>query len=221
MISLKRQFLGVMASALLAGLPALASTPARLIGVAQGTGAIQINGQPFGGQASLFSGDRILTGQAAPLTVISTPSERFRFEPGTSAQVTRDGQTTVIALTSGTVNFLTGGALVTDLPGGVSVHPAANTATLAQVNRLSSGAAEVAVYKGAVQVVSAEENLMVTAGHTAVLDPAASVQNGDQEQKNKRKKKLWALFFSLGLSGGATAAVIANEGSRTVSVIDP
>ncbi len=222
MISVKRQVLGVVLSALLAGLPALASTPGKLVGVAQGEGAIQINGQPFGGQASLFSGDQILTGTAAPLTVISSASERFRFEPGTAAQVTKDGQTTVIALASGTVNFLTGGALVTDLPEGVTVRPAPGTATMAQVNRLSTGFAEIAVYKGVVQVADPTETLTVTAGHTAVFDPAANAQNGNQDQqKKKKKKKLWALFFTLGLSGGATAAIIANEGGRTVSVIDP
>jgi hypothetical protein len=207
----------------LVALPAFASSPQGLVGVAQGTGSIKINGQPFGGQASLFSGDKILTGPRSPLTVISSPSEQVRFEPGTSAQVARHGRGTVIRLNTGAVEFRTAGAVQTDLSNGITVRPAVNTTTLAQVNHMANGTSEVSVYKGSVVVANAEEHVTVKAGQTAAIGSSAGSQNGNSNQnKNKKKKKrLWAIFVATGLNGGAVAAILANEPSNNVSVVDP
>ncbi len=220
MILLKRRGMGVavVATCLLASLPLFASSPKGLVGFAQGMGKIQINGHPFGGQASLFSGDRILTGKKSPLTVISSAAERMRFEPGTAARVERDGSATVIRLTTGAVDFRTAGALKTDLPNGITVQPAANTTTLAQVNRMANGTAEVAVYKGTVEVANASRHVTVNAGHTAVI----GAQNANSNQKKKKKrKKLWAIFVATGVSAGAVAAILANEKSSNISAVDP
>lgn len=212
--------MSVFVTGMLAALPALASGAHGLVGVAQGTGSIKINGQPFGGQASLFSGDKILTGPRSPLTVISSPAEQVRFEPSTSAQVARRGKNTVIHLNVGAVEFRTVGAVQTDLPNGITVRPAVNTTTLAQVNRMANGKSEVAVYKGSVEVANADEHVTVNAGHTAVIGPSAGSANGNANQNNK-KKKLWAIFVATGLSGGAVAAILANEPSNNVSAVDP
>lgn len=219
MFSLKRHAVAVCLASLLA-LPAFASSPKGLVGVAQGTGPIQINGQRFEGQASLFSGDRIVTGSNSLLTVISSPAERVRFQSGTSAEVAKDGPATVIRLDTGVIDFRTAGALRADLPNGVTVSPAESTTTLAQVNRLANGTAEVAVYKGTVEVANAENHVTVNAGHTAVIGPQTGSQNA-QNQKNKKKKKLWAIFIATGVNAGVVAAILANEKSSSISAIDP
>lgn len=215
MRSVSRRVVVFLTSAALLGLTTYAASPRGLVGLAQGSGAIQINGQPFEGQASLWSGDQIRTGSASPLTVIASPSERVRFEPGTSAQVTKQDRATLIALDAGAIDFETAGATKTDLPDGISVSPSDSTVTLAQVARLANGGAQIAVYKGSLEIADADGTVTVNAGHTAVLDPQT-----DQDKKKKRKK-VWALFISTGLSVGAAAAIIANEPLRVVSAVDP
>jgi hypothetical protein len=211
-----RQTLAVLLACALTGLPVLGTSPRGLVGVAQGAGTIQVNGQPFEGQGSLFSGDRILTGAASPLTVVSSATERLRFEALTSAQVTKRAQATVVYLNTGAVEFQTVGATSAELPNGISVRPAAATKTLAQISRLANGKSEVAVYKGTVEVADATDSVTVHAGHTAVISA-----NAQTDQKNKKKKKLWAIFVSAGVSAGAAAAIIASEQTRIESAIDP
>jgi hypothetical protein len=213
-----RQTLAVLLAGALTGLPVLGTSPRGLVGVAQGAGTIQVNGQPFEGQGSLFSGDQILTGAASPLTVVSSATERLRFEALTSAQVTKRDQATVIHLNTGAVEFQTVGATSAELPNGISVRPAAATKTLAQISRLANGKSEVAVYKGTVEVSDATDSVTVHAEHTAVISPSAEAQT---DQKNKKKKKLWAIFISAGVSAGAAAAIIASEQTRIESAIDP
>jgi hypothetical protein len=219
MYSLKRHAVALCLAGLLA-LPAFASSPKGLVGMAQGTGPIQINGLRFEGQTSLFSGDRIVTGSKSLLTLISSPAERVRFQPGTSAEVAKDGSATVIRLNKGVIDFRTAGALRADLPNGVTVSPAESTTTLAEVNRLANGTAEVAVYKGTVEVANAENHVTVNAGHTAVIGPQAGSQNA-QNQNNKKKKKLWAIFIAAGVNAGVVAAILANEKSSNISAVDP
>lgn len=220
MNSFGRQVLAIALSGALLGLPMSAASPRSLVGVAQGAGSIRINGEPFGGHASLFSGDKVITGNAAPLTVISSPVERFRFEPNTSGQVTRAQKETMIRLDSGAVEFQTAGATFAELPGDVAVRPTARKVTVALVHRLANGNAEVAVYKGSVEVAAANEKATVTAGHTAVLRPVSSAQAQNNNQQN-RKKKAWAIFITTGLSAGVVGAILANEQSHPVSVVDP
>jgi hypothetical protein len=218
MSSIGRQALALLLSGVLAGLPVLAASPGNLVGMAQGSGAIQINGQPFSGHASLFSGDSIVTGPAAPLTVVTSSSERFRFEPSSSAQVTKEQRQTLIRLASGAVEFQSEGATSTELPGGLAVRPTNGQVTLAMVNRLANGDANVAVYKGTVEIVAPGEKASVSAGHTALV--RANAQNGNQNNNN-HKKKVWAIFISTGLTAAATGAILANEQSNPVSAIDP
>jgi hypothetical protein len=221
MYSLKRQAVAVFLAGLMAGLPVLGSSPKGLVGVAQGTGSIRVNGQTFEGQASLFNGDRIVTGSKSLLTVISSPAERIRFQPETSAQVAREGRSTVVRLRLGAIDFRTAGAMRTVLPSGVTVSPAESTTTLAQVNRLANGTEEVAVYKGTVEVANAKEHVTVNAGHTAVIGPAANSQNGQNQKKKKKKKKLAAIIIAAGVNAGVVAAILANEKSSNISAVDP
>lgn len=222
MKSVSRQALAIFLSGILAGLPLFAASPRSLVGMAQGAGAIQINGMPFGGHASLFSGDSIVTGAAAPLMVISSPAERFRLEPNTAARVAKDQGGTLIHVESGGVEFQTAGATSASLPDGVTVQPKANTPTVALVNRLANGNAEVTVYKGSVEVASANAKAIVMAGHTALLRPISNAQNTSaNNSNNNHKKKAWAIFIATGLSAGTVGAVLANEGSTPVSVVDP
>jgi hypothetical protein len=221
MNSIGRQAVAIFLSGALAGLPLFAASPRGLVGVAQGAGAIQINGMPFGGHASLFSGDRIVTGSAAPLMVISSPSERFRVEPNTAARVAKDQGETLIQVESGGVEFQTAGATGASLAGGVTVQPKANTRTVALVNRLANGNAEVTVYKGSVEVASPNAKAIVIAGHTALLRPISNAQNASANNNNHHKRKVWAIFIATGLSAGAVGAVLANEDSSPVSVVDP
>ena len=221
MNSLRRRAVAIFLSGLLVGLPLSGSSLQGLVGVAQGTGAIRINGQPFGGQASLFSGDRILTGAASPLTVISSPAEQFRFEPGTSAQVSRENQANIVRLNLGAVEFRTSGATKAELPDGVTVQPASGTVTLAQVSRQANGASEVAVYKGSVELADATRNVTVAAGHTAVIGADSSTSQTTDQNKKKHRKKVWAILITSGLTAGATAAILANEQTNFVSKIDP
>ena len=215
-----RRALTIFLSGALVGLPLIAASPRSLVGVAQGSGAIEINGQPFGGQASLFSGDSIVTGAAAPLTVISSAKERFRFEPNSAARLAKVNRGTLIQLNRGAVEFQTAGATSAVLPGGLAVNPEAHQLTVANVNRLANGNTEVAVYKGAVHIVAADESATVSAGHTALVRPVSSAQNANQGNKN-RKKKVWAIFITTGLSAGAVGAVLANEQSSPVFCVDP
>jgi hypothetical protein len=221
MNSLGRRAVTIFLSGLLVGLPLAGSSLQGLVGVAQGTGTISINGQPFGGQASLFSGDRILTGAASPLTVISSPAEQFRFEPGTSAQVSRENQANIVRLNLGAVEFRTSGATKAELPDGVTVQPASGTVTLAQVSRQANGASEIAVYKGSVELADATRNVTVAAGHTAVIGADSSTSQTTDQNKKKHRKKVWAILITSGLTAGATAAILANEQTNFVSKIDP
>jgi hypothetical protein len=221
MNSLGRRAVTVFLSGVLVGLPLFASSPSGLVGVAQGTGTIQINGQPFGGQASLFNGDRILTGAASPLTVISSPAERIRFEADTSAQVAKENQANIVRLDVGTVEFRTAGATKTELPNGITVQPAPSTVTLAQVSRLANGTSKVAVYKGSVEVADNTEHVTVGAGHTAIIGAGASSSQTNDQNKKKHKKKVWAIVISTGVSAGAVAAILLNEKTNFVSVVDP
>lgn len=221
-VLLKGYVLAVFLAGALAGLSLYGSSPKGLVGVAQGTGTIRINGQRFEGQASLFSGDRIFTGSKSLLTVIASPAERIRFQPGTSAQVAKDGTSTVIRLSAGAIDFRTAGAVWANLPNGVTVRPAERVTTLAQVDRMPNGTAEVAVYKGTVEVANAENHVTVNAGHTAVIGPEAAAQNdGNQQNKKKKKKKLWAIFVATGVNAGVVAAILANEKSSSISAVDP
>lgn len=222
MKSLRTQTLAVCLSGMLAALPVLGSSPQGLVGVAQGMGTIQINGHAFGGQASLFSGDRILTGTKSPLMVISSAAERMRFEPGTQARLSKQNRTTTIRLNLGAVDFRTAGEIQAALPDGISVEPMAGKTTLARVSRLANGTDEVAVYKGSVTVADASESMNVSAGHTAVVGPnGAGAQNNQSNDKNNRKKKMWAIFITSGLSAGAVAGILAYNQTNFVSVVDP
>lgn len=222
MNSVGRRAVAIFLSGVLVGLPLSGSSLRGLVGVAQGNGTIRINGQPFGGQASLFSGDRVLTGEASPLTVISSPAERYLLEPGTSAEFAKENQTNIVRLELGAVEFRTAGAMKAELPNGFTVRPASSTVTLAQVSRLANGTSRVAVYKGSVEVADATENVTVGAGHTAIIggeSPAPS-QTNDQDKK-KHKKKVLAIVITTGVAAGATAAILANEPTHFVSKVDP
>lgn len=218
MNSICRQALAVALSGALVGLPLFASSPRSLVGMAQGSGAIQVNGEPFAGSGSLFNGDRIRTGRAAPLTVVSSSAERFRFEPNSSGRVAKQDQGTLIELARGAVEFRTIGATSAELPGGITVRPTSRKTTDAVVNRLADGNAKISVYKGAVEIAAANEKATVMAGHTALVR-LVSAQNSNQN--NNHKKKAWAIFISTGLAAGAAAAVLANEQSHPVSAVDP
>lgn len=221
MSSIGRQALALLLAGALAGLPVVAASPRNLVGMAQGSGAIQINGQAFSGHASLFSGDSIVTGPAAPLTVVSSASERFRFEPASSAQVAKEQRQTLIRLESGAVEFQSEGAINTQLPGGLEILPSGGQVTLAMVNRLANGNASVAVYKGAVEINAAGEKASVTAGHTALVQANAQNGNQDNNSNNNHKKKVWAIFISTGLTAAITGGILAAEPSNPVSAVDP
>ena len=222
MKSLWSQALAVCLSGMLAALPVLGLSPQGLVGVAQGMGTIQINGHPFGGHASLFSGDRFVTGTKSPLMMISSAAEQMRFEPGTQAQLSKKKQATTILLHWGAVDLRTAGETQTALPGGISVSPMAGQTPLVRVSRLTSGNDEVAVYKGSVIVADASESVNVTAGHTAVVGPnGTGAQSNQSNDKNNRKKKMWAIFITSGLSAGAVAAILAYNQTNFVGVADP
>ena len=222
MNSLGRQALVVFVAGALVAWPMFAATPRGLVGMAQGAGPIEINGAPFGGRASLFSGDAVKTGAGAPLTVTSSAAERFRIEPNSSAQVARVQQSNLIRLENGSVEFDTAGATSASLPGGVTVHPAASKPTVALVHRLANGNAEVTVYKGSVEVAALNAKALVLAGHTALVRALSTTSNAQNSNaNNNHKKKAWAIFIAAGASAAAVGAVLANEQSNPVSVVDP
>lgn len=219
---LGRQALAIVVSGALAALPLFAATPRALVGMAQGAGPIEINGAPFGGHASLFSGDAVKTGARAPLTVISSAAERFRIEPNSSAQVAKVQQGNLIRLENGSVEFDTAGAISASLPGGLTVHPAASKPTVAMVHRLANGNAEVTVYKGSVEIAALNAKAMVPAGHTALVRALSATSNAqNSNSNNNHKKKAWAIFIATGVSAAAVGAVLANEQSNPVSIVDP
>ena len=223
MKSLGRQALAILVSGTLAALPLFAASPRGLIGMAQGAGSIEINGAPFGGRANLFSGDSVETGAKAPLTVVTSAAERFRIEPNSSAEVAKVQQDNLIRLENGSVEFDTAGATSASLPGGLAVHPVASKPTVALVHRLANGDAEVTVYKGSVEVAALNAKAMIPAGHSALvraLSTSSNAQNSNANN-NHHKRKAWAIFIVTGANAAAVAAVLANEQSTPVSIVDP
>jgi hypothetical protein len=216
-----RQGVAVLCAGLLMGLPISAASANNLIGVAAGTGSATINGQRLDGQASVYSGDRLQTGENSPLTVVSSPQERLQLGPGSSVRLLKNEGTTLATLEQGSLDLESAGGTRAVLgPTGIAVRPAGTARAVAEVKALPKGVYQVSVAEGAVEVVDGDTATTVDSGRTALVGPPSSNAPPDSDKNNGKKKAVVVLLLA-GANIAAVAAVLANEGSKSVSPAVP
>jgi FecR protein len=216
-----RQTIAVLCAGLLIGLPVSAASANNLVGVAAGTGSATINGQRLDGQASVYSGDRLQTGQNSPLTVVSSPQERLRLDPDSSVRLLKSEGTTLATLEEGSLDLESAGSTQAVLgPTGVAIRPVGTTRAVAEVKALPKGVYQVSVAEGAVEVVDGDTTTKVDSGHTALVGTPSSNDPPDSDKGNGKKKAAIVILLA-GANIAAVAAVLANEGSKSVSPAVP
>ena len=148
---------------------------AEVVGVAKAAGPAQLNGVPFPGEVSVFSGDRLSTGKQTTLVVSSGPQERVHLAGGSSAQITKqDGRLTVSVL-KGVVGFESAGRTRIMLEQyGVTIegkggegengHP-----IIGQVALVGPGKAEIKVLTGAVELIGAQQTVSLKKGDLGLI----------------------------------------------------
>jgi len=216
-----QQSIAVLCAGFLVGLPVSAASANNLVGVATGSGQATINGQQIYGQASVYSGDWLQTGEKSPLTVVAAPQERIQLAADSRARLLKNAGITKVSLEQGSLDFESVGSTLAVLGAtGVEVRPAGTTQAIARLTAMPKGVYQVSVAKGAVDVVNGGEATTVDSGHMALV----GTPNADQppnSDKNDRKKKVVVVLLLAGANFAAVAAVLANEGSRIISPTAP
>jgi hypothetical protein len=216
-----RQSLAVLCAALMLGLPASASSPDQLVGMAVAAGPATINGQRIYGQTSVYSGDQLQSGENAPVMVVAAPQEKVRLAPESSARVLKSEKTTLVTLEQGSLDLESAGSTHAVLgPTGIEVRPSGGTLAVAEVSALPQGVYQVSVAEGTVEVVDGDTATRVNSGHMAVVGTKPSNDPPNSDKGNGKKKAAIALLLA-GANIAAVAAVLANEGSKSISPTAP
>ena len=174
MLRVWRQGLSVFLSVLFLS-PSLSGEPAELVGVAKASGRAEINGLPFPGESNVYSGDRVSTGQKSALTLFTAPQEKIYIAPGSSARLLKDNDANVVVLEQGSATFGTVGhtRLAIDRYD-VTIRSQGDFPSIAQVTLLKGRGARVWALKGAVEVVGANQSVLLQTGQSALISDSTA-----------------------------------------------
>lgn len=168
------QGLSLFLSVLLVSLPISGGT-AELIGVAKATGPAEVNGLPFPGETTLYSGDRVSTGQESHLTLFTNPQERVYIAASSSARLFKHGEATVVALEQGTVAFRASGHTYLTLNEyDVTIRSQSDAPAVAQVTLSKERGAQVQALKGAIEVAAPSQSVLLQPEQVAVISDATA-----------------------------------------------
>ena len=171
---------------LLAELPVLGR--AEMIGVAKASGQVEINGLPFPGESNVYNGDQVSTGEESILTLISAPQERIQLAPKSGMRLSKQGETTVIALEQGVVYFRSAGrirAVIEEF--GLEIRTGSASDAIAHVALVNPQQAQVSALRGSVEVRGEGQSVLLQAGQSALVTQEETQE--DEEEKRKKKKE--------------------------------
>ncbi len=134
----------------------------------------------------MFGGDQVSAGEESGLTLFISSQETVRFAAETKARLTRDGDHTVVSLEQGTVAFRSTGQTRVVLEGyEVIARGRAGVSVVAQVALSDARKARVWAVRGAVEVTSADQTVLLQPGESAVIvaqdQQAATAADGGEE----------------------------------------
>ncbi len=181
------QLLSVFLAVLLVGLP-VSGSGNELLGVGKATGHAKINGLPFPGESNLYSGDQVSTGEESILTLISSPQERIQLAPKSGMRLSKQGETTVIALEQGAVYFRSAGrtrAVIEEI--GLEIRTGSGSDSIAHVALVNPQQAQVSALRGSVEVRGEGQSVVLQAGQSALVTQEETQE--DEEEKRKKKKE--------------------------------
>lgn len=204
------QALALALALLLVALPTFGD-PAGLIGVARGSGPIEINGMLFPAESNMYDGDQIRTGEQASLSLIISSEEKILLGPNSQVRIDRRGNKNILSLQRGVANFRSSGAIgVTIEEYGVQIRVRSGPPALAQVAYLAPGNSHVAALEGSLEVTTSRETYVVTEGTALRLVP--------QEQEPPGPK---GPHKEAGLSQGEKIAILAGVITGIAVIVVP
>ena len=160
----------------------------------------------------MFSGDRLSTGQGSRVTVFTSAGEGFRLGPEGKARLRKDGDTTVVILEQGILALQTGGHTQVALASGVTVRSRGGSPATAEVTTSDSGAAQVRALRGSVEVVSADQSVVVQRGELALIVIPGSASAGSMGAA----APLLAAQETAGAEAGAVSGTVADRNNVVV-----
>ncbi len=182
-----RQGLSVFLSVLFLS-PSLSGEPAEMIGVAKASGQVEINGLPFPGESNVYNGDQVSTGEESILTLISAPQERIQLAPKSGMRLSKQGETTVIALEQGAVYFRSAGrtrAVIEEF--GLEIRTGSGSDSIAHVTLVNPQQTQVSALQGSVEVRGEGQSVVLQPGQSALVTQEEAQE--DEEEKRKEKKE--------------------------------
>lgn len=213
-----RQILAVFISALFAFSPLYGSS-AELVGVANATGSAEMDGVLLPSGSSVFSGARLRTGPDSTLTLLSSPEERINLASESLARFLKDGDTTVVALEKGMVDFRSAGrtrAVIESF--GIEVRPNGNFSSSAKLALMNSRQAQVSVLQGSVEVTAPDQGIVLQAGQSALITASDA---GPSPSPDKSPAKKRAIAFVIFAAASAAIAIPLALREETVSPTRP
>ncbi len=226
-----RQGLSVLLSVLFLS-PSLSGEPAEMIGVAKASGQVEINGLPFPGESNVYSGDRVSTGEESTLTLISAPQERIQLAPKSGMRLSKQGETTVIALEQGAVYFRSAGrtrAVIEEF--GLEIRTGSGSDSIAHVALVNPQRVQVSALRGSVEVRGEGQSVVLQAGQSALVTQEETQEDEEEKRKKKeskpgelegegaekaerdmrRKKILAIVLVPLGVAAAIALPIVLNE----------
>jgi hypothetical protein len=222
-----RQAVSGFLCVLLLHLPILGE-PAELIGVGKATGGAEINGLPFRNETNVYSGDQISTGQEGILTLISAPQERIQLAPESGVRLSKQGETTVIALEQGAVYFRSAGrtrAVIEEF--GLEIRTGSGSDSIAHVALVNPQRVQVSALLGSVEVRGEGQSVVLQAGQSALVTQEDEEEKGKKKESKpgelkgegaekakrdmRRKKILAIVLVPLGVAAAIALPIVLNE----------
>ena len=226
-----RQSLSVFLSILFLS-PSLSGEPAEMIGVAKASGQVEINGLPFPGESNVYNGDQVSTGEESMLTLISAPQERIQLAPKSGMRLSKQGETTVIALEQGAVYFRSAGrtrAVIEEF--GLEIRTGSGSDSIAHVALVNPQQAQVSALRGSVEVRGEGQSVVLQAGQSALVTQEETQEDEEEKRKKeeskpgelkgegaekakrdlKRKKILAIVLVPLGVAAAIALPIVLNE----------
>jgi hypothetical protein len=144
-----------------------------MMGVAKVAGTAERNGLPLPNGSIVSSGDVISTHSKSALQLSLTPQERLWLGPDSSAKVTKDAGSLVIALGHGTVGFVSHGQVQVTIGGhDFALRSRASSPVEAQLAFRNQEQAQIWLRKGAVEIEQAGKSVVLQAGHSGLISSA-------------------------------------------------
>jgi len=195
---------GLLASPALS--PLSAASPAALGRVVANAPAT-MNGIVIPREATMYSGDRMVTGAKGWARLYLSPQEQIYLDSSSEARASRNADGLGVELARGGIHLQTqSGSNVSLLAGGLVVMPRAGEKAVWQVKQVGANEVLVVALRGSVEVRGTNRTLEVPAGHSARVTtspaPPANPAGG-----------------SYGLSTGAKAAIVAGIVGGVVAAV--